>query len=52
MHRLSMLRAFFLGMMEFRDDLTTSFDDLDLSDAYDNGREWAHRLTMRRFDHY
>ena len=44
------LRAFIIGMTEFRLALTTSFDDLDLLDAYDAGRDLAHRLTFRRFE--
>jgi hypothetical protein len=44
------LHAFLLGMYEFRSDYTTHFANLDLLDAYDWGREWAHRLTFRRFD--
>jgi hypothetical protein len=45
-----MIRAFFLGMAEFRLSFTTHFADLDLMEAYDWGREWAHRLTLRRFE--
>lgn len=44
------LKAFFLGAIEFRNDCTTSFDDLDLLDVYDAGRDLAHRLTFRLFD--
>lgn len=47
---LARFRAFLLGMAEFRSDCTTGFDDLDLLDAYDAGRDLAHRLTLRRFD--
>ena len=46
---MSTLRALLLGMWEFRSDFTTNFGD-DLIDAYDLGREGAHRLTFRRFD--
>jgi hypothetical protein len=45
------LRAFLLGMYEFRRDFTTHFDDYDLLLAYDSGRDWAHALTLRRYDH-
>lgn len=41
------MRAFILGMTEFRLSVTTCCDD---DRAYDLGREWAHRLTLRRFD--
>ena len=44
------LKAFFLGVVEFRLNCTTVFSDNDMGDAYDAGREWAHRLTFRRFD--
>lgn len=45
--------AFLRGMMEFRRCFTWSdpaggYTELD--SAYDWGREWAHRLTFRRFD--
>lgn len=42
--------AFLLGMREFRSDLTTSYDDADLVEAYDSGRDLAHRLTLRYWD--
>lgn len=45
------IRAFLLGVMEFRSDLTTSFNDYDLYAAYDSGRDLAHRFTFRRWDH-
>lgn len=44
------LRAFILGITEFRTSWTTSFDDLDLMDSYDAGRELAHRITFRHFE--
>lgn len=51
------ITTFLLGMWEFRRDLTwadptrtiyTGYTDLDI--AYDWGREWAHRLTLRYWD--
>ena len=45
------VRAFVLGMIEFRSDLTTHYPYGDLLEAYDWGREIAHRLTFRRWDH-
>ena len=42
-------RAFLLGVAEFRTDLTTHFSG-DLLEAYDRGREAAHRLTCRRYE--
>lgn len=47
---VSRLRAFLLGVQEFRLSITTCLDDGDLSEAYDSGREWAHRLTFRRYE--
>ncbi|WP_330728182.1 hypothetical protein [Burkholderia multivorans] len=43
--------AFLNGIREFRLDCTTSYDDDELTAAYDHGRELAHRLTFRRFEH-
>jgi hypothetical protein len=45
------IKAFFLGMKEFRLTCTTAYDD-DLREVYDLGREWAHRLTFRHFEAY
>ena len=41
------LRAFVLGMREFRSDVTSSTNYVV---AYDLGRELAHLLTFRRWD--
>lgn len=41
--------AFLLGVFEFRQDFTTHIGP-DLDEAYDRGREMAHRLTLRRFE--
>lgn len=43
------ITAFFLGVREFRSDCTTNPGGR-LIEAYDAGREWAHRLTLRMFD--
>lgn len=45
-----MLKAFVNGIREFRLDSTTSYDDWGHLNAYDAGRELAHRLTFRRFE--
>lgn len=54
---MNRLRAFFRGMREFRLSLTWAdpartadnpFTELD--NAYNWGREWAHRLTLRRYE--
>ena len=44
------LRAFLLGMTEFRCAFTAAFTDDALNDAYDRGRDFAHRLTLRRYE--
>ena len=43
------LRAFLLGMREFRMNYTTNPGE-HLLESYDMGREYAHRLTFRRWD--
>lgn len=45
------LKAFILGMREFRLSWTTSYDNDDLMEAYDAGRDFAHRITFRRWDY-
>lgn len=42
-----MIRAFITGIIEFRSDFTTHFDQ---TEAYDYGRELAHRITLRKFE--
>lgn len=44
------LAAFLAGLREFRLTITTAYDDDALADAYDTGRELAHRITRRRFE--
>lgn len=44
------IAAFVLGMIEFRLSITAHFYDDRMMSSYDSGREWAHRLTFRRFD--
>lgn len=43
------IKSFFKGMAEFRSMYTTSFP-APLDEAYDWGREWAHRITFRLFE--
>lgn len=43
------IHAFLLGIREFRSQVTTSFDS-PLIEAYDTGRDLAHRLTLRVFE--
>ena len=49
---MTIIRAFLLGAAEFRLTLTTHFDDAALLEAYDFGRELAHRVTFRHFEPY
>lgn len=42
--------AFFLGMLEFRSSFTTGFT-FPLDHTYDRGRDFAHVITLRRFEH-
>lgn len=49
---ISKIKAFLLGVMEFRLTVTTSLSDLDHQDAYDWGRETAHRFTLRRLERH
>ena len=44
------IKAFFLGLVEFKQDMTTHFDNDGLLETYDAGRELMHRLTLRRYD--
>lgn len=41
------IRAFLLGAWEFRRSVTARSPH---PIAYDWGREWAHRLTLRRYE--
>lgn len=45
-------QAFTAGLREYRDSVTPSFgdDEYHLLEAYDLGRELAHRLTRRHYD--
>jgi hypothetical protein len=45
---MKQLKAFLLGLAEFRSSFTTNRDGNE--SAYDRGRELAHRVTLRRFD--
>ena len=44
------IKAFLLGLVEFRSAFTTHFNDYGATLAYDTGRELAHKLTLRRFE--
>jgi hypothetical protein len=40
--------AFLWGALEYRSDFTKNFGDHQ--EAYEWGREWAHRITFRQFE--
>lgn len=44
------IKAFLWGVHEFRSNVTRGYDDLNLMESYDLGRELAHKLTFRMFD--
>jgi len=44
------IKAFLNGAIEFRLSFTTHYEDESLMESYDWGREWAHRLTFRRYE--
>ena len=46
----STIYAFILGIFEFWSPTTTNFDSDKLLNAYDRGRELAHKLTFRQFE--
>lgn len=47
---MRLMKAYWLGMVEFRSSWTHSHSDETLRAAYDKGRDMAHRLTLRCFD--
>lgn len=49
MTAIKYLKAFALGVVEFRSDLTTHMTP-SLINTYDYGRELAHRVTFRHWD--
>lgn len=44
------IKAYVLGIIEFRSSYTTSFFDAALQEAYDYGRETAHIFTFRYYE--
>ena len=44
------ITAFLRGMREFRMHWTTHYESYVLLRWYDRGREFAHVITLRRFD--
>lgn len=49
MSSFARLKAYLRGVREFRTTFTTHYGP-DLIEAYDAGRELAHRVTLRRFE--
>jgi hypothetical protein len=47
---MSKIYAFIKGIIEFRSSVTTGYDDYDLTLSYDQGRDFAHKLTFRKYD--
>lgn len=47
---MSRIKFFIIGMYEFRRSITTGQELWSDVIAYDRGREWAHRLTLRYWD--
>jgi len=47
---MNKLKAFVYGVIEFRYTVTSHYADYALQDAYEWGREWAHRLTFRYYE--
>lgn len=43
------IRYFLLGMLEFRDTVTLAAPE-PYEEVYDKGRDFAHRLTFRKYD--
>ena len=44
------IKAFILGVVEFRSAFTTHFENYADLLSYDTGRELAHKPTFRRFE--
>jgi len=49
-NEMKKVKAFLQGVWEFRLSFTTHYAEHDLARAYDQGRELAHKLTLRKFD--
>jgi len=45
-----MIRAFIQGVVQFRYAFTSRYTSYRLSRAFDAGREFAHFVTLRRFE--
>jgi hypothetical protein len=47
---MTRIKAFLLGIREFRTSFTLHYEDLAALEAYDRGRDLAHTLTLRQFE--
>lgn len=47
---MNYIKAYWLGMREFRLSMTTGYEDERLRETYDKGRDMAYRLTFRYYD--
>ena len=47
---MTKLKAFLFGMYEFRRSYTRNFG-WEYDEVYGRGREFAHKLTFRRYDY-
>lgn len=50
LRKKSIIIAYLRGMKEFRLTYTTHYDDSDVADAYDWGRESMHCCTFRLYE--
>ena len=44
------IKAFIVGMVEFRSFFTMYYTSYELKRAYDQGREFMHTITFRKFE--
>lgn len=44
------IKAFIQGVIEFRCSFTTYYGNYATARAYDYGREFAHKMTVRHFE--
>jgi hypothetical protein len=45
---MKQVRAFILGVIEFKNSYCTNCDEYDYN--YELGREFAHKVTLRKFE--
>jgi hypothetical protein len=47
---MNTIKAFLKGVTEFRLSFTTHYENTAFARAYDQGRELAHKITLRKFE--